>query len=115
MTMTHAGVAFVSKQTRMYVNMTLDAMTLEMFKLGRSESLVHIEAVRMVAGMDFLPDQQQATMRVALHNLICQDKRENSSGRQFTHLFDRSTIEKNATEVFQVTYIKDKGDSNDQR
>ena len=105
--MTHAGVAFVNKQTRMYVNMTLDALTLEMFKFGRSESLVLIEAVKMVAGMDFVPDQQQTTMRVALHNLICHDERKESSGRQFTHLFDRSSIETSESEVFHVTYIKD--------
>ena len=105
--MTHAGVEFVIKQSRMYVTLKMDAMSLETFKVGRADSLVRVEAVRMVVGMDFIPDQQQTTMRVALHNLTCQDKRQQSSGRQFTYLFDRASVGADEKEVFEVTYVKD--------
>lgn len=105
-TMTHAGVTFVNKQTRMYVTMALEAMSLEMFHARHCDSLVRIEAVRMLVGMDFFPDKEQFTTRVTLHNLTCQDIRHQSSGRQFTYLFDRASIDTDRKEVFEVTYVK---------
>jgi hypothetical protein len=45
-------------------------------------------------------------MRVTLHNLTCQDKREQSSNRQFTYLFDRASIDTDRKEVFEVKYVK---------
>jgi hypothetical protein len=57
-TMTHAGVTFVNKQTRMYITMALEAMSLEIFQARRCDSLVRIEAVRMLVGDGFLSRQR---------------------------------------------------------
>jgi hypothetical protein len=106
-TMTHAGVAAVEKKTRMYVSLTLNSVSLETFRTTRSDALARIEAVKILVGMDLIPDQELTTMRVSLHNLTCQDKRTESAGRQFTNLFDRSSIEAVEKDVFAVTYTKD--------
>ena len=42
----------------MYVTMALEAMSLEIFQARRCDSLVRIEAVKMLVGMDFIPDKE---------------------------------------------------------
>jgi hypothetical protein len=106
--MTHAGVELVVKRSRIYATVTLDALSLEAFKTGRSESLAFIEATKMIAGIDILPDSEQLTMRVTLHNLTCQNSGQSGMNRKFRYLFDKSSIDLDEKEIFQVVYAKDK-------
>lgn len=108
-TMTHAGVATVVKETRMFISFVIDAISLEAFRSGRDDSLAKIEGNRMVAEMNFYADQEKSVMKVSLHNLTWSDKRSQSSGRQFTHLFQRSSIETDTEDVFDVLYEKNSG------
>eukprot|EP00547_Thalassionema_nitzschioides_P008181 CAMPEP_0194228780 /NCGR_PEP_ID=MMETSP0156-20130528/43548_1 /TAXON_ID=33649 /ORGANISM="Thalassionema nitzschioides, Strain L26-B" /LENGTH=3225 /DNA_ID=CAMNT_0038961301 /DNA_START=77 /DNA_END=9754 /DNA_ORIENTATION=- len=105
--LTHAGVEDVVNNTRMYVTVTIDAMSLDIFAIAKEEPLARMKAVKMLVAMDFLPDQQRMKIKNTLHNLSCQDTRQVSADRQFTYLFSQNLEESAVQDVFVVAYEKD--------
>jgi vacuolar protein sorting-associated protein 13A/C len=107
---THAGVAFVDNPRRLYLDVRIIALSVELCGDTDSEPIVRVGAVDTSIWYKNLPDQKKMTFQVSMLDLICDDRRLKSSGRQYRSLIYQKdpmasgTVEEDAQNLFFVSY-----------
>lgn len=103
-TLTHAGVTDIVEARRMYVNVEIGSLGLEL-RSSNEEPLIDISAVMASIGFDSYPDEDKTVTRVNLKNLVCDDIRARSIGRQHRSLiYQQASEPQTSLDAFSVSY-----------
>jgi vacuolar protein sorting-associated protein 13A/C len=84
--LTHAGVAMVDNPGRIYVDVHIIALSLELCAASDEEPIVRLAAMEADISLKMLPDEDKMTCQVSLRDLICDDRRLKAIGRQYRSL-----------------------------
>ena len=111
--MTHAGVEAVIKTRRMYLNVQVSVLALQLCGSSRLDPIIHVAAVNCSVGLRQIPDQEKMSSTVSLGNLVCEDRRSRAVSRQYKTLIDQRTSDapKGKDELFCVSYERENNSS----
>jgi hypothetical protein len=84
--LTHAGVEIVDNPRRIYADIQIVAFSLELCGASDVEPIVRLAAVEAGISLKLLPDEDKMTCQVSLRDLICDDRRLKTIGRQYRSL-----------------------------
>jgi hypothetical protein len=102
---THGGGEFIEKPRRVTLKVKVAALVLSLFKISQIEPLLRLAAVDSETILHLIPDEARKTVRVTLKDLVCDDLRLESSGRQYRTLIYQPRSTSRATgDVFDVSY-----------
>jgi hypothetical protein len=104
--MTHAGVAAVIKLRRLYLNVKVSILALELCGLDMLDPIIRIAAVNCGVNLKQIPDEERMSCDVSLGNLVCNDRRAIANSRQYRSLIDQRISEgtNKAEDMFYVEY-----------
>eukprot|EP00804_Cyclotella_cryptica_P002353 CCRYP_004076-RE/>CCRYP_004076-RE protein AED:0.10 eAED:0.10 QI:4221/1/1/1/0.94/0.78/19/1152/1666 len=119
--LSHAGVQSIVVIKRMYIDVNIQELSLELCSQDTDDPIVSIAAVNAQVSMKLLPDEQQTRAYMTLHDLICDDRRVGSSDRTFRRMVGRAGASRyhhstlrgphnEEEDVFQVNYSKNTED-----
>lgn len=101
---THGGGEFVEKPRRLNLTVNVAALVLSLFK-AETEPLLRLAAVDSEIKFSSVPDEARTLVHVTLKDLVCDDRRLESVGRQYRNLIYQPTSGAGSSgDVFAVTY-----------
>ena len=107
--LTHAGVEAVDILRRMYLNVKVKVLALQLYGTSISDSLVSLAAVSAHITVQTYPHEDKTSSQVSLRNLVCEDCRPKALGRQYRYLIDQSgagTLEDTSENLFYIGYTE---------
>ena len=115
--LSHAGVEAIDVIKRMYINFNIQELGVEFCGTTTDEPIMSLAAVKAHILMKLLPDEKQTKAYVALHDLVCDDRRLGSADRTFTRIIGRANVnrltsstrardQESESEVFLLNYTK---------
>jgi hypothetical protein len=106
--LTHAGVEFVEKENRMYIDFHINVLSLEICASDVNEPIVLIRADQSSVSLKMIPDESTLFTEATLQNLTCEDRRIESFNRPFRSMIHQGDTEAGdpggAADVFYVSY-----------
>jgi len=113
--LTHAGVENVDVVKRMYINFSVQELSVELCGATTGDPIMSLAAVKAHILMRLLPDEERTEAQVTLHDLVCDDRRAGSADRTFQRMVGRASGgDQEASDVFLLNYTKyAKDDSRD--
>ena len=103
--MTHAGIEFVDNPRRLYLEVDIGALSLEL--TSTEDSIVKISGVNASIRHEVYSDEDRTSSTITLRNLICDDLRERTLTRQYRSLIYQFPGGIQAEDVFSLLYAKD--------
>eukprot|EP00978_Attheya_sp_CCMP212_P039350 scaffold203794_cov54-Attheya_sp.AAC.2 len=104
---THGGVMVVEVVTRVYVDLQVETMALELCDESEADPIICMKAVQTKIRVELLPDEKQLVADITLHNLVCEDRRLHAIDRNFRDLITQSLSQENdLKDVFHLSYNK---------
>jgi hypothetical protein len=108
--LTHAGVAAVDKLRRLYLDVKISILALQLFDSDMFDPLIRVTAVKANIELKLIPDEEQMSCEVSLHNLVCEDRRIKALTRQYRSLIDSPGYSK-LNHLFYVAYKSERNAS----
>jgi Vacuolar sorting-associated protein 13, N-terminal/N-terminal region of Chorein or VPS13/Repeating coiled region of VPS13 len=107
--LTHAGVALVETQRRMYIDFDIGVLSMELFDSDFDDPIIRLEAVDASVCIKSMVDEEKLVTTVTLRNLVCDDDRIKSFGRQYRSLIYQdldpdSGSNKSKEDIFFLSY-----------
>ena len=103
---THAGTIFVDKPRRMYLEIEIGSMSLELAMASFDDPLARLAAVEAFIKFETYPDEGRTHSEISLSNLNCDDLRFRAATRQHRSLIYQSHQEVSGVseDVFSLIY-----------
>lgn len=103
-------LTILSNFSRMYIDFHIQELSVNLCRDTTDDPIVSFAAVNAHIMMKLLPDEKQMKAHLALHDLVCDDKRERTADRTFRRMFGRATghdtNKGGVSEVFLLNYTK---------
>jgi hypothetical protein len=112
--LTHAGVAAVDKPRKMYLNVKISVLALQLCDEGPLDPIIRMVAVDASIKLQQVPDEERMSCQVSLHNLNCDDRRLKAVARQYRSLIKQegqSTTSEDTGALFYLAYQSEKDTS----
>ena len=113
--LTHAGVEAVIILRRMYLNVKIEVLALQLCGISMLDPLVRIAAVSSSVELQKYPHAEKMACQVSLRNLVCEDRRSKASARQYRFLIDQaasdSMTENSCENLFHIGYNSGENES----
>lgn len=100
---THAGIDFVDTARRIYVNLTISEMSLELDGRDKDDPIIRLSASDTLIVFNLHPDEERTVAEVKLKNLNCDDLRIRSLTRQYRSLVYQQNASE-AQDLFSLSY-----------
>lgn len=109
--LTHAGNQFIEKQRRLYLNVTIEVLALQL-RDAFLEPLIRVAAVNAAITYHSRPDASAISSDVSLQNLVCEDLRQKASQRQYRFLVRQGQSHSEGGEdFFYIGYTSGKNET----
>ena len=94
----------------MYIDFHIQELAVKLCRDTTEDPIVSFAAVNAHIMMKLLPDEKQMKAHLALHDLVCDDRREGTADRKFRRMFGRANVNElnkvDESEVFLLNYTK---------
>lgn len=95
---------------RMYIDFHIQELSVKLCRDNTDDPIVSFAAVNAHILMKLLPDEKQMKAHLALHDLVCDDRRKGTADRTFRRMFGRANVHElnkgGESEVFLLNYTK---------
>lgn len=103
--LTHSGVEAVLNQRRMYVDVSVMALSLVLCAVDSDDPIVQLTAVKAVVSLHQFVDEGRTKTAISLDDLVCTDERIKTIGRQNrTLVYQTSTGPTGPSDVVAIEY-----------
>jgi hypothetical protein len=101
--LTHAGNQFIEKQRRLYLNVTVEVLALQL-RDSSLNPIIGIAAVNAAITYRSHPDTASTSSDVSLQNLVCEDLRQKASQSQYRFLVRQGHSDSKGEDFFYIGY-----------
>lgn len=92
--MTHGGVEFVENPRRIYLDVSVQELVLTICGTRVDDEIVRIAAVNSETSFRTFPDEKgRMEVRVTLLDLVCEDIRQKTAGRQYKSMIHQPKLD----------------------
>jgi vacuolar protein sorting-associated protein 13A/C len=105
--LTHGGAEEIVIKKRLYIKFHFEAMCLELCNSSSADPLIALTALKTDMDMQLIPDEDIMNLSVTLLDLDVEDRRLESSDKQFCMLIQQINNSKNS-DIFKIVYSKNK-------
>ncbi len=95
---------------RMYIDFHIQELSVKLCRDNPDDPIVSFAAENAHILMKLLPDEKQMKAHLALHDLVCDDRRKGTADRTFRRMFGRANVHElnkdEESEVFLLNYTK---------
>jgi hypothetical protein len=113
--LTHAGVQMVERLRRMYINVNIKVLALQLCGSTLFDPLIRVAALSANVRLQKHPDEETMACQVLLRNLVCEDRRSKASKSQYRFLIDQSSAvpgdDPDGESLFYIGYTSGKNQS----
>jgi len=106
--LTHAGVEIVDDPRRIYLQVTIGGLSLQLCGIDRFDPLIQLSAFDSTIQFKTFADEGKTSVQLTLRDLVCDDQRLKAMSRQYRSLIyqpeSRGDNDEGGRDVFFVSY-----------